>query len=166
MTMFRRAVLALGGLLVLFHAWLLATQVWDGQLAEPGLVLRWLVAAGLAAALDGLRRRGASMFWGRQAVAIWLLAALLHGPAMVARAGAHDSPALPEAVTILVQVAAASAALGLGLLVVAALAGRAPRRGLAVIRIAAARPRRPLDAAHLVRFAPRPPPFAPSHVLA
>ena len=61
------------GLLVLFHAWLLGHQLWDGELAEPGLFLRWLVGAALLAALAHLHRRGASLFWGRQAAATWLL---------------------------------------------------------------------------------------------
>lgn len=157
--MFRRAAIASGGLLVLFHAWLLGHQLWDGQLLEPGLAFRWLVAAGLVAALAVLRRRGGSLVWGRQAVSIWLLAALLHGPA-VAEAGLHpDSPALPEAVTALVQIAAASAALGLGLLLVAALLGR--RTARLAVRHADVADRRPraMRATGAARFAPRPPPL-------
>jgi hypothetical protein len=133
--MFRRVAVALGGLLVLFHAWLLGSQLWGGQLEEPGLVLRWVIGMGLVAALAGLRRRGASMFWGRKAVAIWLLAALLHGPALTSSADQHASPAIPESVTALVQIAAASVALGFGLLLVA-LIGRLPARAMASVRFA------------------------------
>ncbi len=163
--MFRRVAVALGGLLVLFHAWLLGSQLWDGQLAEPGLVLRWVIGMGLVAALAGLRRRGASMFWGRKAVAIWLLAALLHGPALTSSADQHASPAIPESVTALVQIAAASVALGLGLLLVA-LIGRLPARAMAFVRLASTRPARAFHAGRVLRFAPRPPPFAPSLVFA
>ena len=83
------------------------------------------MAAGLVAALAALRRSGGSMFLGRKAVSIWLLAALLHGPAIAGDGRARRSPALPEAVTALMQIAAASIALGLGLVLLAALfAGR------------------------------------------
>ena len=73
--------------LAVFHAWLLAGQVWDGTLvAEPGLLWRWAVAAVLVVGLEGLRRRGASLIRGRQSLTIWLVAALLHGPAVSDRA--------------------------------------------------------------------------------
>ena len=85
--MLQRTIAGAAGLLVLFHAWLLGSQLWDGQLAEPELVLRWVIAAGLILSLLVLRRSGAEMVLGRKAISIWLLAALLHGPAM---AGPHD----------------------------------------------------------------------------
>jgi hypothetical protein len=156
--MCRRIAVALGGLLVLFHAWLLGSQLWDGQLAEPGLVLRWLIAVGLVAALASLRRRGASMVWGRKAVAIWLLAALLHGPALTNSRDQHASPAIPETVTALLQIAAASVALGLGLLLVAAVVGRVPARALAFTKFADERTDQAFNTARVVHFAPRPPP--------
>lgn len=153
--MFRRVAIASGGLLVLFHAWVLGIQLWDGQLLEPGLAFRWLVAAGLVVALVAVWQRGGSLFWGRKAVSIWLLAALLHGPAL-AEAGLHpELPALPEAATILVQIAAASVALGLGLLLVVALVGRRswPRaRHVSCRRSGAA------GSGRTSCFAPRPPP--------
>lgn len=164
--MFRRVAVALGGLLVLFHAWLLGSQLWDGQLAEPGLVLRWLIAAGLVAALAGLHRRGASMFWGRKAVAIWLLAALLHGPSLANSGDQQASPAIPETVTALVQIAAASVALGLGLLLVIAFIGRLPARAMAFARLGSTRPVHAFRTGRVVCFAPRPPPPAPSLVFA
>ena len=156
--MFRRLPAALGGTLVLFHGWLLASQILKGELSDPGLVLRWMVAGGLVTALATLRRRGGSMFLGRKAISIWLLAALLHGP-VVAGAVAHDgSPALPEAVTALVQIAAASIAVGLGLvLLVARLAGRL---ALAFDALAGAGLShvRAFYTARVLPFAPRPPP--------
>ncbi len=97
--MFRRLAAALGGLLVLFHLWLFGSQLLDGRLTELGPVLRWLMAAGLVAALAGLHRSGGSLFRGRKAVSIWLLAALLHGPAMAGGPLTHESPAVAEVVT-------------------------------------------------------------------
>jgi hypothetical protein len=162
--MIRRTAVALGGLLVLFHAWLFGSQMWEGQLADPVLALRWLVAAGLVAGLAGLRRQGASMFWGRKAVSIWLLAALLHGPSVADSSLAHESPALPEVVTALVQLAAASVAVGLGLTLLALLVRRRPTVELRRFHaVASIRP----DVFHPGRFlrsAPRPPPSL--HVLA
>lgn len=159
--MFRRAAIASGGLLVLFHAWLLGSQVWDGQLLELGLALRWLVAAGLVAALAMLRRRGHSIVWGRKAVSIWLLAALLHGPAVADTGLQPDWAAVPEAVTTLVQVGAASVGIGLGLLLIGALLRR--RHAPSVARATATASRRPglRAAGRGLRFAPRPPPFRP-----
>ena len=160
--MFRRLPTALGGTLVLFHGWLLASQIWDGELSEPGLVLRWMVAAGLVTALAGLRRRGESMFLGRKAIAIWLLAALLHGPA-VAGAAAHDeSPALPEAVTALVQIAAASIAVGLGLVLLIALFVGRLALAFEALAGAALSHARALYIARVLPFAPRPPPACSS----
>ena len=160
--MFRRLPAAIGGTLVLFHGWLLASQILKGELSDPGLVLRWMVAGGLVTALATLRRRGGSMFLGRKAISIWLLAALLHGP-VVAGAVAHDgSPALPEAVTALVQIAAASIAVGLGLvLLVARLAGRL---ALSFNTLAGTGlfPVRAFYIAQVLPFAPRPPPVRSS----
>ena len=94
--MFRRLPTALGGTLVLFHAWLLASQILRGELSNPGLVLRWMVAAGLVMALATLRRRGGSILLGRKTVSIWLLAALLHGPVVAGAVAREGSPAPPK----------------------------------------------------------------------
>lgn len=156
--MLRRILAALGGVLALFHAWLLGSQLWDGQLAEPGLVLRWAIAAGLVGALVGLRRSGGSIFWGRKAVSIWLLAALLHGPAMAGEHAGYESPAIPEVVTAVIQIAAASLMAGLGLALLAAMAARlfaAPRRRLRPVPVRVSRAH---DSRFHPRFAPRPPP--------
>lgn len=157
--MIRRITAGAAGLVGLFHVWLLGSQLWDGQLAEPELILRWSIAAGLVAALIGLRRRDASMFRGRKAVSIWLLAALLHGPAMAGEHTAFESPALPEAITAVIQIAAASVMVWLGLARLAALAANpfAPPR----VRLRPV-PIRARGAHHSYQrscFAPRPPPF-------
>jgi len=157
--MFRRTIGGAAGLLVLFHVWLLGSQLWDGRFAEPGLVLRWTIAAGLVGALIALRRTGAPIVWGRKTVSIWLLAALLHGPTLAAGAGRFESPALPEAVTAVIQIAAASVMLGLGLALLAALAAcvfaahRSYLRALPVLTCGLG------DRPTVPHVAPRPPPL-------
>ena len=159
--MFRRAFAVVGGLVVVFHAWLFGIQLWEGQLAEPGLVLRWATAAGLVVALVGQQRSGASLARGRQTVCIWLLAALLHGPIMAADPTSQAAPALPETITAVLQIAAASIIAGLGLALLATLTGApipgpfATRRPVLARRCAPSRPDRSS------RFAPRPPPIRP-----
>ena len=156
--MFRRLAAALGGLLVLFHLWLFGSQLLDGRLTELGPVLRWLMAAGLVAALAGLHRSGASLFRGRKAISIWLLAALLHGPAMAGGTLAHESPALAEVVTALAQIAAASLALGLGLALLAGLLRRLFSPRLVIARAVGRRRSRPFEPGRSLRSASRPPP--------
>jgi hypothetical protein len=158
--MIRRALLASGAVLALFHVWLFAGQVWEGRLADPVVLLRWLAAGALVAALVGLHRRGASILRGRKAVAIWLVAALLHGPAVARSIEGLGEPALPGFVATLTQIAAVSgAALGLAWAL-----GRAWRRRRAAIaapdiRIPQTSPPAGLSIAHaFVRFSPRPPP--------
>lgn len=121
--MFRRSVLGLGALLGGFHLWLLGNQAWSGQLSEPDLILRWAAALALAGGLVALRRRGESLV-GRKAVVIWLLAALLHGPALGNDLDGFATPSLPEAVATLGQVLASASVLALTLL---AFASRRPR---------------------------------------
>jgi hypothetical protein len=94
-----RAGLALAGAaLVTFHGWLFATQVAAGRFDDPWLVFRWVVGAGLVAALAAIRSSGGSL-WSRQGTAVWVLAALLHGPAVATHFNpAVDSVAVPEVV--------------------------------------------------------------------
>ncbi len=146
--------------LVAFHGWLLAGQLADGRLADPGLALRWAIAGALVAGLMVLHRSGGSI-WSRRGVAIWVLAALLHGPA-VAAASSDSSGALslPEAVaTVVLQVSATAGSLALGLCILGWLIGVTPLRsglrlapGVAPVRPRTHSGRRP--------FSPRPPPHA------
>ena len=158
--MIRRALLTAGALLALFHVWLFAGQAWNGHLGDPALLLRWLFAGGLVAALVGLRRQGTSIFRGRKAVAIWVLAALLHGPAVARRIDRLGEPALPEFVVTLTQLAAASSLV----LTLAWAFGRMSRRRIVAptpVQIPVALPRAGLSFARaFVRFTPRPPPIA------
>ncbi|MGQ0736594.1 MAG: hypothetical protein ACT4QD_23435, partial [Acidobacteriota bacterium] len=124
------------------------------------VLLRWLVAAALVAGLVAIRRSGASVLWGRQAVAVWVLAALLHGPVIAERA-ATTIPAVPEAiVTLVVQLANASMAVGLGVLVALAARRRAESLRPLLCGPGHAGVLRLFRTGFLVSFAPRPPPLA------
>ena len=155
--MLRRLASATGGLLVLFHVWLFGSQLMDGRLTL-GPVLRWLMAGALLAALVGLHRSGASIFKGRKAVSIWLLAALLHAPAMAGSSVAYESPALAEVVTALAKIAAASVAAGLGLALLAWLLRYLSAPRLVMARAVGRRRVRPFKPGRSLRYASRPPP--------
>jgi len=158
--MFRRILAFAGALLVGFHVWLFAGQALDGQLADVALLTRWAAAGGLALGLLVLRSRGASLFRGRQAVAIWLLAALLHAPAVAERVGGSPAPPVAEIVATIAPLTVAGA-LAIGLLLLLAVLFRS-RRSPAPWPSAAAGP----AIAHArfaparIAFAPRPPPAA------
>jgi hypothetical protein len=113
----RLLIRALVATLALFHGWLFASQAAGGDLAEPGLALRWIVAGGLVTALSVLWRRGESLS-GRKAVAVWVLAALLHGPALADRQmPAGNLAPLPGAVASVLLLAGPAAGLTILLLV-------------------------------------------------
>jgi hypothetical protein len=157
--MFRRILAAAAAALALFHVWLFAGQALQGELADPARLARWLFALLLLAALAAFYRAGVPLLRGRKAVAIWLLAALLHGPAIGERLDTLGTPSIPEAVSALAGLGTAAAG-ALGLLLILWLA-RAPRAAalrlpLTVVIRAAAGPLAP--GAH-VPFAPRPPPL-------
>lgn len=154
--MFRRSVFGFGALLGGFHLWLLGNQAWSGQLSEPDLILRWAAALALAAGLVALRRRGESLV-GRKAVVIWLLAGLLHGPALGNDLDGFATPSLPEAVATLGQVVASVSALALALLALSPLRPwRTPNRRVGPARVT---PHASLlDAGSGLGFRPRPPP--------
>lgn len=158
--MIRTLLAFAGAALAGFHAWLFAAQVAAGRLEDPWLVFRWVAAGSLVAALVGVRRGGESI-WGRKGIAIWVLAALLHGPAIASDLQTDfNSFALPETVATTVLQLVASAALGAGLWLLAALF--AARRRSSAVRYATA----PISWTRgalvpiLGRpFSPRPPPF-------
>lgn len=158
--MVRKGLGLIGVLLVAFHVWLFGSHVWEGQFVDLALGVRWLIAAGLVAALMDLRRRDISMVSGRHAVALWVLAALLHGPA-IARDFEITSPALPEAVVALSQAVISLTALtGVLLIGLAGLRRRAaqPLRRLALVTVPVCPGALPPGSS--LHFAPRPPPFA------
>jgi len=153
---------AAGALLVAFHGWLFAGQFLGGQLAQPYLVLRWVVAAVLVATLVTIRRRGDSLF-SRNSVAVWVLAALLHGPAVAGHYGeASRHAALPQAAaSAVLQIAAASTALVFALWLLGALLDRRPDR---LARFADVALGHRLSGVFACRFSPpfspRPPPVS------
>ena len=111
------------------------------------------------AALVSLRRRGLSLVRGRHAVAVWLLAAMLHGPA-VARAADGVAPSMPEVVATLAQAMNGIAVAGTVLLILFALRfGRAGVTALkALSSLDAPSVASTLPAHSFLPFAPRPPP--------
>ena len=146
-----------GGALAAFHGWLFAAQAAEGRLEDPWLILRWVASVSLILALAALRRRGESI-WGRKGIAIWVLAALLHGPAS---AGNNDiaSIALPENVVTSVLQLVSAAAFGLGLWMLARLL-RSRTRTVSFDSVVEPF----VAAAHLAariapQFSPRPPPL-------
>ena len=114
----RRTVGLLGGALAAFHGWLFVAHAAAGRLEDPWLIFRWLSSAALIAALVALRRAGQSVR-GRKAIAIWVLAALLHGPA--ATTNDISSIALPESVVTSVLQLVSSAAFAASLWLLARL---------------------------------------------
>src|SRR6187549_900624 len=115
--MFRWLTRLAGAILIAFHVWLLAGSVSSGQFLEPERLIRWLIAAGLAAGIVILRRQGAAVF-GRRALVVWMLAGLLHVPAVANRLDSFDAPAG----VALTEIALLSVAVGLGLRLVGRLA--------------------------------------------
>ena len=155
-----RASLALAGAaLIGFHGWLFAGQVAAGRLEDPWVAFQWIAAAALIAALVAVRRGGASIF-GRKSVAIWVLAAVLHGPAIASDLQTDfNSFALPETVAAAVLQLFTSVAAGVTLWLLAALllARRpTPARYAIVPVFVSAGGRAP---GSLRYFSPRPPPL-------
>jgi hypothetical protein len=159
MTAVFRALAALAGvLLAAFHLWLFGHQAWSGQL-EYAESLRWLTAVGLVSGLVALRRQGTSLLWDRKATAIWVLAALLHGPALADEASLTNRllGEAPEAAVLLVgAIAALGLALGAGR---RAAAWRVRPRALNHL-IAPQLVALPASVAPGIGFLPRPPPRA------
>lgn len=144
--------------LVVFHLWLLGTHILTGRLLEPDVLLRWAAAGIVAAALAALHRRHRSLFWGRQAIVLWLLVVLIHGhAAWTGDAGSALPDALPETAAALIPVGVVAGALTLWFVVTRAVrrvsAGLARLRDAVVARagVYAAGPCLP-------PFAARPPP--------
>jgi hypothetical protein len=150
-----------GALLVTFHGWLLASQALDGRLTEPGLLLRWGIAAVLVAALVVVPRQGVGLA-SRKAMAIWALAAMLHGPAVASHSGeAFQNAVASETVAAAVLQIAVAATLTLTLWLFAALLlrhGQRPAR--TQHRAFGWQPTGALAAACSPPFSPRPPPRA------
>lgn len=155
--MLRRLLSGAGLALGAFHVWLFGRQAMSGALASPEVLLKWIAALGLAAALIALRRSGISLVRGRKAVAVWVLAALLHAPAVGERLEALEIPAIPEAAISLTQTLAAAVALA-GVLLLLWI-GRRTTAAPRFARASAAPLLSPwLSSPARFAFAPRPPP--------
>lgn len=156
----RTAALASAALLTAFHGWLLAAQAAEGRLGDPSLVVRWILAAGLVAALVSVRQRRHSI-WSRQGLAVWLLAALLHGPqAATDVSNALALQALPETVaTAVLQSLLPLSALAISLWMLAGLLGLRGRHArLYAGRVAAGSFNGTLNGGFSPQHASRPPP--------
>ncbi len=156
--MLRRLGAASVALLGLFHLWLFADQIRDGALLDPGRLARWAIAGSLVIALWWLRRRGISLWRSRPAIAVWIIAALLHAPTVGGSTIGPAEASLPDIVATLIPIAVAAAA-GLAMLAFGARAARRstpPARG-PVLRPAARGPR---PTVVLPLLSPRPPPHA------
>ena len=158
--MIRALLPVAGAALIGFHGWLFAGQVAAGRFEDPWLVFRWIAAATLIAALVAVRRGGESIL-GRKNIAIWVLAALLHGPAIASDLQTDfNAFALPETVATSVLQLVSSAALGVSLWLLAGLLlarRHSPQVHYATVPVfvvAGGRAR-----AAIRRFAPRPPPI-------
>lgn len=156
--MLRRLLSGAGLSLGVFHVWLFGRQALTGELASPETLVKWLAAAALAAALVVLRRQGVPLLRGRKAVAIWVLAALLHAPAIGERLATLYTPAIPETAIVLTTLVESIVPLA-GVLLLLLIA-----RAHAVTPVVHARAARVIvpSAARAARasiaFAPRPPP--------
>lgn len=126
-SMARTTTVLSGAVLVAFHGWLFATQVAAGRLDDPWLAFRWLLASGLVSALVAIRRSGGSV-WSRQGMTVWVLAAVLHGPAVATNVSdSFNSLAPPETVAVSVLQLVSASALGITLWMIAGLLARRDR---------------------------------------
>jgi hypothetical protein len=155
--MVRKVLTAAGALVAGFHVWLFVSQLGDGRLADVSVLARWGVAAGLGVALWYLRRRNVPLFWGRKAVAVWLLAAVLHGPSLTDRLAAVDTSASADVVAVMLQVTAGAAWLTLLVLAAVTLRRRASAAG-PWLRLVPAQPPLSIHRLCSTLVAPRPPP--------
>lgn len=158
--MFRRSALVLGALLGAFHLWLFGQQAWTGQLADAATIARWGLALAVLGGLGMLARRGAPLLCGRQAVAMWVLAALLHSPAFVNDHDGFATPSMPEAVVTVAQAAASLSALGLALSLLLITGPWALLAAAGLVRPAGDTWVPQLTPGRTARFLPRPPPLA------
>lgn len=150
------AASALG--LVFFHAALFWNHIGEGRLLDPAVAARWGIGALLLLALAALRRAGVSLLWGRRALVVWVLVALLHWTAAPAADG--GTPARGGAMALLLVDLPAGASVTLlaaSLFLLILLRARAaPRstRALGVSVPAAALRHAPLLSRHLASRAP------------
>lgn len=106
--------------LLVYHAILLSLHVWQGRLLEPDTLLRWLLGGLLFAGFVWLRRLDLPLFWGRKAIALWALVALLHAHAVAVPGDATVADARETAaVAVLLTQTISLASFAVGLLLLA-----------------------------------------------
>ena len=147
-----------GAALAVFHGWLFVWQAAAGRLEDPWVIFRWIAATALIVALGAIQRRAGTL-WGRKSIAIWLLAAILHGPAIADNEGFTSFIVPAETAASILQLAS-SAVFAIGVWLLAALL--AARRGGApmlsrLVPVVNVRDR--FSAGHAWRFSARPPPL-------
>jgi len=153
----RTTTVVTGAVLVAFHGWLFASQLAAGSLADPWLVFRWTMAIVLIAALAAIRRDGDST-WSRRGIAVWVLAALLHGPAVATDFSDANRLAPPETATSLLLLASGTV-IAVTLWVLAGVLARRDRRMcLDAGLVAAASLAGPFGDGFSPRYFSRPPP--------
>ena len=70
--------------LVIFHLVLFWDQIISGRLLDPAVAVRWGMSALLLVVFTAFRRAGVPLLWGRRALVVWVLVALLHCAAVPA----------------------------------------------------------------------------------
>ena len=118
--------------LALFHVWLLWGQWQDGRLSDPVVAAKWAGSALLLGALAMLYRSGRALLFGRQALAVWTLAALVHVGAGQPALSAEPSSSSPALLFIVPSLAGAALLVGSALVA----AARRARRTTGGIRLA------------------------------
>ncbi len=152
--------IAAAAALLLFHVALFWMHLTQGRLMEPAVALRWGLALLLLGVLWLLRRVGVPLLWGRRALVLWVLVALLHVSAAGAASDALTTSPADAALSIVVLPPAAGLIFMAGVLLLGALAARGWRLPLPLTR-----PVRPSTGTRLrsaitsPRLAPRAPPL-------
>ena len=135
--------IAAGAALTLMHVWIFWDQLTSGRLLAGASGLRWTGALMLCAALNALRRRGVSLWWGRQAFSVWLLVALLHAWSASPRTSTLDQapgdPVQDAAATFLLPVTGLALVSLAGLLIIVGLRRRSPVSPLGLMPLLLAR---------------------------
>ena len=112
-------------MLLAFHAVLLWTHLLSGRLFEPAVALRWGIGLLLLGLLWALRRAGVPLLWGRRALVVWVLVALLHvSAARPATADSMTTSPVDETLSMVVLPPTAGLIFTAGLLLFGALIAR------------------------------------------
>jgi hypothetical protein len=144
--------------LVVFHAALFWNHVGEGRLLDPAVAARWGMGALLLLAMVVLRRAGVPLLWGRRALVVWVLVALLHWTAAPADDGGTLAHGGAVALLLVDVPAGASVAFLVAslflLILLRARVARRCARGLGVPVPTTALQRAPLLSRHLASRAP------------